>query len=416
MHVTILAVGSRGDVQPLATLGRGLQSVGHQVCFITTENYAPLITAHGLDLWPIPGDSEALVRAAGADMLSLVRSFGSLARGEPLGIPEPVRKTDVIINQLPLAILGYDLAEKFNVPMIVAAVIPLFPTRDFQVMGFPPLPWPGYNRLSYSIAQWMGRLVFSPVVNRWRKQVLQLPPLPWRGYLHQMGTARYPMLNGFSEQVVPRPRDWGEHVHITGYWFPKDDTWQPPADLRAFIESGPPPVFIGFGSMPVRHPEQTTDVIVEALRQSGQRGVLHTGWGDLGQGDLPAHIWKLNYAPYGWLFPRMALIIHHGGSGTTAFGLRAGVPSLAAPFLFDQFFWGERIAALGVGPRPIPFKQMSVKRLAQAIAFTVNDQPTRQRANALGQKIRAEDGLANAIDIIQRIVRNGAWPAQAVRG
>lgn len=402
MHITILALGSRGDIQPYATLGQGLWSAGHQVCFITSENFGPMVTAHGLDFYPIPGDAQAIVREAGANMLALFRGFGSFAKGYAPEIPPPIKETDVIINQFPLALCGYDLAEKFNVPMIVAAVIPLFPTKSFPLMGFPALPLPGYNRLTYSIAQQMGWQVFRPIINRWRRQVLELPPLPLSGYLHQMGTQRFPVLNGFSAHVVPRPSDWGDHVYITGYWFPEDETWQPPDDLRAFIESGPPPVFIGFGSMPVRNPKRTTEIILEALKRSGQRGILHTGWGGIGDGDLPDYVFKITYAPYGWLFPRMAMVIHHGGSGTTAFGLRAGVPNLVVPLIFDQFFWGGRIAALGVGPEPIPHRRLSAERLARAITIAVNDQQMRQRAGELGQRIGAENGIANAIEVIQR--------------
>jgi UDP:flavonoid glycosyltransferase YjiC (YdhE family) len=220
-----------------------------------------------------------------------------------------------------------------------------------------------------------------------------------------MGTQRFPILNGFSTQVVPRPADWGDHVHITGYWFPKDEAWQPPDDLRTFIQSGPPPVFLGFGSMPVRNPKRTTQIFLDALQRSGQRGILHTGWGGVGDTDLPDYVFKIDYAPYDWLFPRMAMIIHHGGSGTTAFGLRAGVPNLIVPFVFDQFFWGERIRALGVGPKPIPHRRLSAERLARAITLAFNDQAMRQQAHRLGQRIQAENGNANALEVIQRYAR-----------
>jgi UDP:flavonoid glycosyltransferase YjiC (YdhE family) len=220
-----------------------------------------------------------------------------------------------------------------------------------------------------------------------------------------MEERRVPVLNGFSPRVVPRPPDWGAHIHLTGYWFPQDEAWQPPDDLLRFIEAGPPPVFIGFGSMSIRHPERATDIILEALRHSGQRAVLHAGWAGIGQRQLPDYVFRIEYAPYAWLFPRVAAVVHHGGSGTTAFGLRAGVPSLLVPFLFDQFYWGRRLAALGVGPEPVPFKKLSAQRLAKALAVAVGDNELRQRAAALGQKIRAEDGLGKAIDVIQQHVR-----------
>jgi UDP:flavonoid glycosyltransferase YjiC (YdhE family) len=401
MHITILALGSRGDIQPYATLGQRLHTLGHSVCFITTENFRTLVVAHELDFYAIPGDAQALVQAAGADMVKLLRAFGSLANGPVPDVPPPIRETDLIINQLPLGLTGYDLAEKFNLPMLLAAVIPLFPTKAFPVMGLPALPVPGYNRFTYVFAQQLGWQLFRPNISRWRRK-LELPPAPRFGYFKQLGTARFPVLNGFSPHVVPRPTDWNEHVHVTGYWFPEDEDWQPPDSLRAFIEAGPPPVFIGFGSMPVRDPQRATAMIVDALEPSGQRAILHAGWGNLGQTSLPKHIFPIDYAPYNWLFPRMSLVIHHGGSGTTAFGLRAGVPSLIVPFVFDQFYWGKRIATLGVGPRPIAFRRLTAQRLAGAITTAIEDRSMRQRAAELGRQIQAEDGLATAVQVIEQ--------------
>ncbi len=244
-------------------------------------------------------------------------------------------------------------------------------------------------------------LAFRPTINRWRKEVLDLPPLPLRGYFDKLGMAQHPVLNGFSEQIVPRPDDWNEHVHITGYWFSEDTAWQPPEDLLAFLDAGSPPVFIGFGSMPVADPAATTAVILAAFAQSGQRAILHTGWGGLGAQDLPDTVFQIEYAPHGWLFPRMSMVIHHGGSGTTASALRAGAPSMAVPFLFDQFYWGRRLAELGVGPAPIPHKRLTAAKLVAAIEAGVYDPAMRQRAAEVGANIQAERGIERAIEVIE---------------
>ena len=212
------------------------------------------------------------------------------------------------------------------------------------------------------------------------------------------------MLNGFSEHVVPRPADWGPNVHVTGYWFPEEEGWLPPEDLCRFIDAGSPPVFIGFGSMPVRKPEETTALLLEAIARSGVRAVLHRGWAGVGGEAPPESVFQIDYAPYGWLFPRMAAIVHHGGSGTTAAALHAGVPSIVVPFLFDQFYWGRRVADLGVGPRPIPFKQLTAEGLAEAMRVATTDPAMRERATALGAKIGAEDGLRAAVDVIHRVL------------
>jgi sterol 3beta-glucosyltransferase len=405
MHITILAIGSRGDVQPYAAFGRGLKSAGHQVRFITFEGFAPLVAANELDFHPIHGNAQSLVTRAGADTLALVRSFGSLAEGYARDLSAPhLGETDLMINQLPLGLYGFDLAEKYGIPMVLAAVFPLARTQDFPLMGFPKLPLPGYNKTTYYLGGLMAWQMFRLVINRWRTQTLNLAPLPFNGYLEKLEQQSIPLLNGFSQHVVPRPEDWNEDVHITGYWFPENKQWQPPKDLTAFIQAGAPPVFIGFGSMPIKDPRGTTKIILEALRQTGQRAILHMGWGGLGSQPLPDSVFRIDYAAYDWLFPQMSMVIHHGGSGTTAFGLRAGVPSCAVPFVFDQFYWGERIAQLGVGPDPIPYKKLTVERLREAIEVGLSNPQIKQNAFKLGQKIQRENGVETALGIIEKIV------------
>ena len=404
MHITILALGSRGDVQPYAALGKGLKSAGHQVRFITFEGFAALIAENELEFHPIHGDAQVLVASAGANMLALVRSFGSLAEGYAHDLSAPhLGETDLLINQLPAGLYGFDLAEKYRIPMVLAAVIPLARTGAFPLMGFPKLPVPGYNKATYFLGGWIAWHMFRPVINRWRKRTLNLPPLPL-GHVEKLERQRIPILNGFSQYVVPRPRDWDPHIHITGYWFPENRQWQPPHPLTEFLNEGSPPVFIGFGSMPMKDPGRTTKSILEALRQSGQRAILHMGWGGLGSQSLPDSVFRIEYAPYDWLFPQMSMVIHHGGSGTTAFALRAGIPSCVVPFVFDQFYWGERTARLGVGPQPIPFKKLTVDNLRKAMEVCLSSPQIRQNALELGQKIQGENGIENAVRILENMI------------
>lgn len=414
MHITILALGSRGDIQPYATLGNRLKAVGHQVRFITFESFASLVAENQLDFHPIRGNAQAIVSSGGADMLGLIRSFGSLAERYARDLSAPhLGETDLIINQLPAGLYGSDLAEKYHVPMVMASVIPLARTRTFPLMGFPKLPLPGYNKATYHLGEQMTWQMFRTVINRWRKETLSLPPLPIKGSFGQFGTHQIPILNGFSQHVVPRPYDWNEHIHITGYWFPENKQWQPSRDLSAFIEAGEPPVFIGFGSMPIKDPQRTTAIILEALKQSKQRGILHMGWGGIGDQSSPDYVFKIDYAPYDWLFPQMAMVIHHGGSGTTAFGLRSGIPSCVVPFVFDQFYWGERITQLGAGPKPIPFKELNVERLTEAIRLGVGSLQIKQNAFELGQKIREENGIENALNVVEKILQTGVQHERA---
>lgn len=415
MHITVLALGSYGDILPVAALGRELRAAGHRVRFATFENFEEMVTRHGLDFHPIRGDAQAILSAgAGVALaesgrnpirmaMTVLRSFGALAKSYARDLSSPdLWKTDLIINQLPGGLYGFDLAEKLDIPMFTAAVIPLARTSSFPMLAFPTLfaPLPGYNSLTYRIAEQIVWQWFRPTINRWRVETLGLPKQSFGGYFRALGTSRTPILNGFSPQVVPRPPDWGAHVHVTGYWFPEDERWQPPDDLRQFIQAGSPPVFIGFGSMPVREPKRTTAIILEALKQSGLRAVLHAGWAGIGDYELTDRVFKIDYAPYGWLFPQMAGVVHHGGSGTTAFGLRSGVPSLIVPFLFDQYYWGARLHTLGVGPKPIPHRRLSAAGLGDALTRIASDISMRQRAAELGEKIREEAGIQKALEVL----------------
>ncbi|MGQ9552632.1 MAG: glycosyltransferase [Anaerolineae bacterium] len=217
-------------------------------------------------------------------------------------------------------------------------------------------------------------------------------------------STRWSILYGFSPSVIPPPSDWGSDIHVTGYWFlDAADDWAPPPALIEFLEAGPPPVYVGFGSMSNRKPEETADLVLAALARAQQRGVVLSGWSGLQKADLPNSVVMVDSIPFSWLFPRVAAVVHHGGAGTTAAGLRAGVPAVVIPFFADQPFWGQRLVALGVGPAPIPRKKLTVERLAQAIEKAVTDQAMRQRAVALGARIRAEDGVAGAVAVVQSV-------------
>jgi UDP:flavonoid glycosyltransferase YjiC (YdhE family) len=175
------------------------------------------------------------------------------------------------------------------------------------------------------------------------------------------------------------------------------------AGVGAFLESGPPPIYIGFGSMGHGNPEHTTRLALRALELSGQRGLLLTGWGGLTRQTTTSNVFVVEDVPHAWLFPRVAAVVHHGGAGTTGMGLRAGVPNIVVPFAsVDQVAWAERVDTLGVGPRAPRISRLTAEELAEAITVAVNDAALRARAAALGAAIRAEDGIARAVEIIER--------------
>ena len=175
------------------------------------------------------------------------------------------------------------------------------------------------------------------------------------------------------------------------------------AALETFLASGEPPIYIGFGSMASRNPTQTAELILESLKQTKTRAILQSGWGGLQADSLPDHVLSVESVPHSWLFDRVAGVVHHGGAGTTAAGLQAGVPSLVIPFFGDQGFWGECVAQAGVGPSPIPRKVLTAERLAQGIQTMISNAEMRTRAAELGKRIRAEDGVGNAVKIINQL-------------
>lgn len=413
--ITILALGSRGDVQPFIPLGKALKDAGRRVRIATFGAFSSMIQEAGLDCTPIHGDAQKLLNAAAqADLFSgrsnpvqtmraLQRSYGALVNSLP-GDLEALKDSNLILNQLPSHLFGIDLAEYLRVPWAIATVIPLVRTRFQPLIGFPTaFSWiAGYNLLTYRLGEQIGWQLFRKAVNRLRIEQWRLPAATFWGPYEAIHQQKIPFLCGFSDQVVPRAFDWGSHVHLTGWWYPDDPKWQPSADLQRFIDSGSPPVFIGFGSMPVKDPSAVTALIIEAVRLSGQRAILHAGWAGLG-GGLPPEIFPINYAPYAWLFPRMAAIVHHGGSGTTGFSFRSGVPSIILPFGFDQYYWRERAVEMGVGPKTAPFRQLTAEGLAANIHSAVLDREMRDRAVFLGQKLSIENGVQRAVEIILKL-------------
>ncbi|MFZ1757455.1 MAG: glycosyltransferase, partial [Caldilineaceae bacterium] len=402
MRLTIIASGSRGDVQPYVALGKGLQQAGHGVRLLTHENYATLVAAHELEFWPMRGDVQAVAQSAEmqallekGNFLAITAHTAKLAKEAALHWAEDglasCQGTDLILAGIGGMNTGIALAEKLGIPFVQAPVVPFTPTAAFPGALFPQAVGRlggTVNRFSHHLVRqvmWQG---FRGADSAARQQVLGLPPAPFFGPYRSPSLVGQPVLCGVSPSVIPQPADWGENVHMTGYWFlDAEDDWTPPPALADFLAAGPPPVAIGFGSMSNRNPAEMTRLLVAALAQAGQRAVLLSGWQGMATTDLPDSILMIESAPHAWLFPRTAATVHHGGAGTTAAALRAGKPSLVIPFFGDQPFWGQRIADLGVGPAPIPRKRLAVDNLAQAIQQMATDGAMRRKADVLGAKI-----------------------------
>lgn len=420
MHIAIIALGSRGDVQPYIALGKGLKDAGHDVRLLAHENFKKLVNSHGLEFWPMLGNVQEIMETPEMRALLEKGNFFTLTSRTAKEAQRAAIKwaqaglvacqgMDLLLAGVGGLYLALALAEKLKIPFLPAYVFPFTPTTAFPGILFPRSIGRfggAVNWLSHQVLRqimWQGARTGDTLA---RKQVLHLPKAPLLGP-HQV-TPSYPTLYGFSPSVVPKPSDW-QNTHVTGYWFlDTEPDWEPPPALMDFLQGGAPPIYIGFGSMVSLNPEETADLVLQALAKTKQRAILLSGWSGLEKDNLPDTVCLLDSIPHAWLFPRVAAVVHHGGAGTTAAGLRAGVPAIIIPFFGDQDFWGQQVAALRVGTAPIPRKQLTAERLAQAIQTAVTDQKMRQRATDLGARIRAEDGVANAIATINAMENSRA--------
>lgn len=423
MRILLLTIGSRGDVQPYVALGKGLKQAGHQVTIATCSRFREFVENEGLEYGHISDDilkiidsdqGKALMENTRGILRFIVANIKMARQVSPIQHRLVAESWDVarrvqpdVICFHPKAILGPAIGEKLGITAILTSPIPLLvPTGSQPCIGFPKL-WIGrwYNRLTYWMVNRMIKVIGGPHVRRWRRET----GTPARRHnldcLHDQTGRLLPALHCYSDHVVPRPDDWPDTAIAAGYWFlDAEEDWRPPDGLQAFLDAGPPPIYIGFGSMAGRDPKRLANLVIKALQRAGQRGILASGWGGLSADNLPTTAFLIDQAPHDWLFSKVAAVVHHGGAGTTAAGLRAGKPTLICPFIADQPFWGETVRALGAGPAPIIQKKATVENLATAFEQLVNDAPMRLSAEAIGEKLRTEDGVATAIDFIERMV------------
>lgn len=415
MKITVFAAGSRGDIQPCIVLCQGLQQTGYAVALAAPADFAGFAAQHGVAFRPVRGDIQQIMASdtgrqfmatGGANPLKSIRAIRTLLEPVVVQMTDDAcaacRDADAVISLGVLAAFAQTIAEARRVPLLLVEPAPLLPTRAFAAPAWPLQRNLGgwHNYLSGVVMLQVLWQWYRPFVNDLRRR---LGLRAWGLTSFQRVLRTTPLAGAYSPSLIPRPADWPVTAQVTGCLFLDDVAdWQPPADLAAFLAAGAAPVYIGFGSMAGRDPEQLTRVAIDALAQSGQRGVLATGWGGMAVAAVPDSVFVLAAAPHSWLFPRMAAVVHHGGAGTTAEGLRAGVPAVITPFAFDQFFWGAQLKRRGLGPAPLPQKQLTAARLAEAIHTAVTDAAMRQRARAFAACLRAEDGKAAAVAWVQR--------------
>ncbi|MCM0616761.1 glycosyltransferase [Paenarthrobacter sp. TYUT067] len=400
MRVLMVAPGTRGDVAPMAGLGNRLQNLGYEVAIASNPAYAPLVVESGCEFRPLPGDLEALIRqpapganASSGSVLSFWRKLTEYMDDAATGTLAAAEAGADVILANSVAPYAYDIAEALGIPAIGAHLQPTEPSA-----AYPPV----LMNSARSLGAWGNKIIgeraaagpapYDRPSARLRKE-LGLGRQSRAAGERRRRKAHATILHGISPSVLPRPADWHAGLVMAGYWWPAVRAdWQPPTDLVAFLADGPPPVFVGFGSS--AHIDPT--FILEATRRAGVRAVVQGADGALGDDAI-----GIGGVPHEWLFPRMAAVVHHAGAGTTAAGFRAGVPAIGVPVYTDQPLWAARVASLGVGPQPMPYKKLTPERLGDAIAQAVSTPSYAHRAAKVAAAIAAEDGTAPVLQALE---------------
>jgi sterol 3beta-glucosyltransferase len=412
-QVTIFTTGTRGDIQPFIPLSHGLKRAGFAVRLTAGSEFRGMIEAAGIEFAPVELDYNALLLSP--EIQSLMEKGGTNLLAAMLRLfPRAMGMIDSAMRDAWRAAPGTDaalftangpwgfhIAQALNIPALYVTFQPAAPTGEVPcavALATPSLPF--INRLSHLAFMLVTWLPLRGRFNRWRKESLGLPPLSLKP---PFPAPDQPLLAAYSPTLSPQPRDWPAAWQVVGHWLsdaPPD--WRPPASLSGFLDSGPPPLYLGFGSMLTKDKTRITDAVRGALERTGRHAVVSRGWNLLDAHDLPGQIYLLDQAPHAWLFPRCSMIIHHGGGGTTGTGARSGVPSMAVSYGADQPFWGRRLCELGVGPAPIAYRDVTAERLAAAIRETDGNPAMRETARRVGERIAAEDGVGRAVGMVRK--------------
>jgi len=399
MRIAIPTIGSRGDVQPFIALAQGLVQAGHSVTLASHPHMRTLVESHGVTFAPIGPDIDLAEQAA---------AIRRRARSAAIGLAQAMRAAFDVLER------SHDdiLAKCRQADLVVVPTAAATGKNEAELLGLPYLsvtlmpwaiPWsdperPILKRIVYGAIDGLARLITVRPLNRLRKRQ-GLPPVGKEG----LTSARLNLVP-VSPAVYPPNPLWEPRHRIVGYWFAKaPGEWAPPADLVSFLEHGAPPVLISLGAMSVGDDDAaaSASLFVNAVRQAGVRAIVQ-GWeAGIKELTLPPDILATGSLPHGWLLPHCAGVVHHGGFGTTAAGLRAGIPALVIPHMADQFYWGQHVHELGAGPQPIRRAKLDAAGLAASLDGLVRNEDLRAAACALGERIRAEDGVANAVKLIE---------------
>ncbi|MCC4621611.1 glycosyltransferase [Xanthomonas cassavae CFBP 4642] len=409
--VLIATLGTHGDVRPIIALGRGLQERGYPVRVLTSANFEALIRANELDFFPLSGDHQKLLQGHPdvAEMRGGWRGIWGTLRAQLLEWARDWAEqgraacadAGLILGVGSTSLLAHSLGQAYGLPVVFTQLQPLTASRHVPLMVMPTVRLPGLVSVAlHHAVSFAGWQLMRPALNGIVRPALGLPAYPWSGPDRSAQRVVY----GYSEHLCPRPPDWPDRAQVSGFWQLPQPQWQPPAALQAFLQAGPPPLYIGFGSMISSDAAQLTATVKAAVRLTGQRALLASGWGGLAAAqdasDDAQRFFQLEQAPHDWLFPRVSVAVHHGGAGTTGAALAAGIPSVVLPFGYDQPFWAHCLAHRGVAPPALARVGLQPETLADAIG-QASAPSMRAAARALGQRIREEDGIGRAVEQLE---------------
>ncbi|KAJ5141647.1 Sterol 3-beta-glucosyltransferase [Penicillium atrosanguineum] len=441
LNIVIQIVGSRGDVQPFIALGNALQSHGHRVRIATHGVFEKFVKDSYLEFFPIGGDPAKL-------MAYMVKNPGLIPQIETLRDGEIKQKQIMVAEMLDGCWKSCieddpDTKEPFVADAIIANPPSFAHVHCAQALGIPvhlmfTMPWSSTkafphplanmnstdmnprtaNWVTYGVVEWLTWQGLGDVINRFRRSI-DLASVPATEGPCLAEALEIPFTYCWSPALVPKPRDWPSYIDVCGFFFGEPSSYTPPSDLAEFLQAGPPPVYIGFGSIVVDNPEKLIETVLAAVSRAGVRAIVSKGWSELA-GTSDENIFYIGDCPHDWLFQHVSAVVHHGGAGTTACGLQNGRPTTIVPFFGEyvhlstsrtpqntnqarssQPFWGNMVARAGAGPSPIPHAELDPDILASAIQFCLT-QDAAEAAREIALKMQVESGVSAAVDSFHR--------------
>jgi sterol 3beta-glucosyltransferase len=417
MNISIITLGSRGDIQPYIALGLGLKNNGFNVKIITNENFNDFVKSYNLVFHSLRGDVHALVNSEeGKNLLESGYSLKFITKFTKLmssyfenffdDMIEGAKDSDFIIFS-PLCFVAQEVAEYLGIKSMGANLQPFNRTKEFPSFMLPEKFnfIPGYNmftHIAFEQAIWQS---VRYIVNKNIVQKLNRKKIGLWGKRNNLEKNNFPMIYGFSKHIINRPYDWKSNHHITGYWFlDTKENWIPEDSLLKFLDTDKKIIYAGFGSMVNRDPEETSNMIIKSIKGLNIKLIIMTGWGGLSINQEHEDIYVVNQIPHDWLFPKINGAIHHCGAGTTSATLKAGIPNISIPFFGDQHFWGNRVYKLGLGTEPINRKDLDSINLRNAIINATTNENLINRSKIISKKINAENGVESAVKVIDNII------------